>query len=111
MSSSASTANAKDITISISPSSSKANAKDNAAVVVRITNNTAAQVELSVEITGQQLKAVTKKIKLASGQTQKISTYFTNVVKEEYRSVTVSTSLTENAVSKRIKLLPFFVKY
>ena len=111
MSSSASTANAKDIAISISPSSSKANAKDNAVVVVRITNNTAAQVELSVEITGQQLKAVTKKIKLASGQTQKISTYFTNVVKEEYRSVTVSTSLTENAVSKRIKLLPFFVKY
>lgn len=111
MTGSVSAANTKDIAISISPSSSKANARDNAAVVVRITNNTASQVELSVEITGQQLKTVTKKIKLASGQTQKISTYFTNVVKEEYRSVTVSTSLTENTVSKRVKLLPFFVKY
>lgn len=111
MSAATSMVTSRDIAISISPSSSKANAKDNAAVTVRITNNTASQVELSVKITGQQLKAVTKKIKLASGQTQKISTYFTNVVKEEYRTVTVSTSLTENTVSKRVKLLPFFVKY
>lgn len=100
-----------DLSISISPATVKANVKDNAPVAVALTNNTSGTIELTVKVTGDRLAPVTKKISLEGGQTEKISTYFTKVNEEEYRTVTVSTSLTENKVSKRIKLLPFFVKY
>lgn len=100
-----------DLTISISPASVKANVKDNAPVAVTLTNNTSNVMELTVKVTGDRLKSITKTISIEGKQTEKISTYFMKVSTEEYRTITVSTSLTENNVSKRIKLLPFFVKY
>lgn len=100
-----------DLSISISSTTVKANVKDNAPIAITFTNNTSETIELTVMVTGDRLKSVTKKLSLAGGQTEKISTYFTKVSEEEYRTVTVSTSMTENKVSKRIKLLPFFVKY
>lgn len=100
-----------DINISISPTTVKANVKDNAPITVTLMNNTSGTIELTVKVTGDRLKSITKTISIEGKQTEKISTYFTKVSKEEYRTVTVSTSLTENNVSKRIKLLPFFVKY
>ena len=100
-----------ELSILISPASVKANVKDNAPIAVTLTNNTSEAIELTVKITGDRLKSVTKKLSLAGGQTEKLSTYFTKVSEEESRTVSVSTSLTENKVSKRIRLLPFFVKY
>lgn len=101
----------EDISISIQPSTVKANARDNAPITVILKNNTAASLEFSVTVTGKQLKTINKKVKLASGQSQKLSTYFIKVKKEDYRTVSVSTSMSKNVVNKRIKLLPFFVKY
>ncbi|WP_455995833.1 WG repeat-containing protein [Phocaeicola barnesiae] len=101
----------EDISISIHPSTVKANARDNAPVTVILKNNTAAALEFTVTVTGKQLKTVNRKVKLASGQSQKISTYFMKVKKADSRTVSVATSLSSNTVSKRIQLVPFFVKY
>lgn len=101
----------EDIAISVQPSTVKANAKDNAYITIIISNKTTSAVELSVSVTGNQLKGIKKKVKLSSGQSQKLSTYFMKVKEEEYRSVSISTSMNKTPINKRIKLLPFFVKY
>jgi hypothetical protein len=100
-----------NLDISILTSSAKANAKDNAAVTIMIKNNAPSVIELTVNISGEQMKTIHQKVKLDSEKSKKFFAYFTNIRKEEYRTVTVSTSLSNNSISKRIKLLPFFVKY
>lgn len=99
------------VDISISPSVAKANVKDNASVKVTFTNNTSEVKIFSVDISGSSLATVSKELKLSPGQSQTIYATFTKVLKKEYRTVTVSTSLTSKKTSKRIQLLPFFTEY
>lgn len=101
----------EDISISIQPSTVKANVKDNAPVTVILKNNTTVSLEFTITVTGKQLKTINKKIKLAGGQSQKLSTYFMKVQKADSRIVSVSTSLSCNTVNKVVKLVPFFVRY
>ena len=100
------------IGVSISPTTVKANIKNNASIVITLTNNTADAISFTVKISGDRLKvAGSQVLTLKKGQSKKISAYFTNVVKEESRTVRVSTSVMENNVNKRIQLLPFFTDY
>lgn len=101
----------EDISISIQPSMAKANAKDNAPITIILKNNTGASLEFSVTVTGKQLKTINKNVKLTSGQSQKLSTYFMKVQKADSRTVSVSTSLSSNTINKIVKLVPFFVRY
>mgnify|MGYP000224625550 CR=1 FL=1 len=108
---SSSSASGNIVNISISPSVAKANARDNASIKVTFTNNTSEVKEFSVNISGSRLVPVSKNLKLSPGQSQALYASFTKVLKKEYRTVTVSTSLDTKKTTKRIQLLPFFTEY
>lgn len=99
------------VSISIAQNSSKANAKDNAPVSVEVKNTGKETLDFTVTITGDGLKSITKNLSLKGNQSEKISTFFLSVTQEGSRMINVATSLTENTVSKRIKVIPFFVSY
>lgn len=99
------------IKISITPSVAKANVKDNASVKVVFTNNTSEVKKFSVSVSGNRLVPISKNLELNPGQSQTLYATFTKVLKKEYRTITVSTSLTTNKTNKRIQLLPFFTEY
>lgn len=101
---------AASIKITVTPETSKANAKDNANISIRLTNQGQKPQELSIKISGDRLKPVEKKVTLQPNSGERISAYFYKVTKKEKRNLIIETSFMD-AISKDIWVIPFFTEY
>lgn len=97
------------ITVTI-PSASKANAKDNAFITIRLNNKNPEAMDVTVKITGDRLSKVEKKITLHPNSSEGITTYFYKVEKNEVRKLTVETSATET-INKNVNVTTFFTEF
>lgn len=96
------------VRISISPSSAKADIKDNAIVTVTFTNPGDIDVSTSVQIAGKGLTPVSRTLNIPAKSSRRISTVFTKVYERETRTVTAKAG--GFATSKNITVSPFYVK-
>lgn len=96
------------IRIAISPSSAKADIKDNAVVTVTFTNPGDTEVTTSVQIAGKGLTPVTRNLTIPAKGSRRVSTVFTKVYTREVRGVTAKAG--SFATSKNITVSPFYVK-
>lgn len=94
----------------IVPTSAKANEKDVASFSIRLSNKNQEPMEVKVEISGDRLQSVSKTLVIPAGTTERISTFYRRVQKEEIRTILIKTSVTED-IKKSIKLLPFFTEF
>lgn len=97
------------IRISISPSSAKADIKDNAVVTVTFTNPGDEAVTTLVRVSGVGLTPVSRTITIPANKSRRISTTFTKVYKRESRWVSASAG--DFKAGKNISVTPYYVKF
>lgn len=107
MSGAASSVGKDDLDVAILSGAVKANAKDNATVVVRITNNTSNEQEVTVSISGQKVIRVNKNVTIPAGGAEKVYATYTNVLKKGTYELTVKLS-NGKTVTRTITVSPFF---
>lgn len=95
--------------ISISPTSAKADIKDNAAITVTLSNSGDMEITTSVKVSGTGLIPVNRNITIPGHSSRRVSTSFTNVLEKEIRTVNVTAG--GRSASKTITVNPFYVKY
>lgn len=97
------------VRIAISPSSAKADIKDNAVVTVTFTNPGDQDVTTSVNVTGRGLTPVSRSLTIPAHGSKRVSTNFTKVYEKEVRGVSATAG---NAKAyKNITVSPFYVKF
>lgn len=92
------------------PASAKANEKDVAYFSIKFSNKNQEPMEVKVEISGDRLQSVSKTLVIPAGTTERISTFYRKVQKEEIRTILIKTSVTED-LKKSVKLIPFFTEF
>lgn len=97
------------VRISISPSSAKADIKDQASVTVTLSNPNSEPLTTIVKVSGNGLIPVSRSVTIPAGGVKRVSTCFTKVLVSETRSVMVTAG--GRSSSKNVKLSPFYVKF
>lgn len=102
---------AEEISYNLSSGKIKASDDDNAYFYITVKNNTDYNKNFTVKMVGKNMRTVNRNISLAGGQSQKISMVFTKVYEDEVRYITITSSDSDNKITKKVSLTTNFVNF